>query len=370
MVHREYSPLDMFMIVDPSGKVVNKKYEPKLPSADLLKMYKYMLLGKFLDEKSLAMQRSGRMGTFAGVRGEEAVQVGAALTIKKNDWVFPSYREQLVATCMGIPLTSYFTYYMGNEEGFKTPKEVNFFTISVPVGTQMLHAVGMGMANNYLKEKKVALTFFGDGATSEGDFHEAMNFAGVYKTPTIFICKNNQYAISLPREKQTASKTIAQKALAYGFPGVLVDGNDVLAMYVAVKSAVERARKGDGPTLIEAFTYRLGPHTTADDPTVYRPAKELKEWQPKDPLIRFKAYLKTKRILTPAKEKEIEKWCIDEIAKAAKSAEATPKPTVDSLFDNMFAECPPNLEEQKQYLKQFSGEEPKAEQPEVKESPK
>jgi len=353
MVHREYSPLDMFMIIDPKGKVVNKKYEPKLPKDDLLKLYKYMLLARLADDKALAMQRTGRMGTYGGPRGEEASQAGPALAINKDDWVFPSYREMVISTMLGIPLSAYYLYYMGNEEGSQIPDNTNFFTVSIPVGTQMLHAVGTGIANNYLKEKKVALAFFGDGATSEGDFHEAMNFAGVYKTPTVFICRNNQYAISLPRSQQTASQTIAQKALAYGFHGLLVDGNDVLAMYVVTKQAVDRARKGEGPTLIEAFTYRLGPHTTADDPTVYRSKKETSEWAKKDPLIRFEAYLKTKKVLTSAKKKEITSWCIDEIAKAVKDAEAAPKSTIDNLFDYVYAECPPNLEEQKAYLKQY-----------------
>lgn len=361
MLHEDYSPLDLFQIINPQGKVVNKKYEPKLSKDDLLKLYKYMLLARLADDKALAMQRTGRMGTYGGPRGEEAVQAGPALTVTNKDWVFPSYREQVIASMMGVPLSSYFLYWMGNEEGVQIPDGVNFFTMSVPVGSQMLHAVGVGIANNYLKEKKVALTFFGDGATSEGDFHESMNFAGVYKTPTIFICKNNQYAISLPRSQQTASKTLAQKALAYGFPGLLVDGNDVLAMYVAAKEAVERARKGKGPTLIEAYTYRLGPHTTADDPTVYRPKKELKEWEKKDPLIRFEAYLMNKKVLTSKTKKDIEKWCNDEISKATKTAENHPKPATDTLFDYVFAECPPSLEEQKSYLKQFVTDEPKPE---------
>ncbi len=360
-----YSPLDMIQILDQNGKVVNKKYEPKLSKEDLLKMYKYMVFTRLADDKALALQRTGRMGTYAEVKGEEATQAGPALALGPKDWVFPSYRELCISLMRGIPLNSTYLYFMGNENGVQIPKDVNYFTTSVPVGTQTLHAVGAGMAANILKDKVATMVFFGDGATSEGDFHEAMNFAGVFKTPTVFICKNNQYAISVPRERQTASKTIAQKALAYGFPGLLVDGNDVLAMYAVAKEAVARAKAGKGPTLIEAYTYRLGAHTTADDPTLYRSEKEVKEWKKKDPIIRFKKYLESKKILTAKIQREIEVWAQKEISSAVKAAEETAPPTLDDLFDYMYEKITPQLQEQKEYLKQFV--ETKEEKKEVEE---
>lgn len=365
MIH-EYSPLDMFQIIDSKGKVVNKKYEPKLSKDELLKMYKYMLLGRRLDEKAIKLQRSGRMGTYASLRGEEALQIGPALSLEKKDWVFPSYREHIIAVMIGVPLSATYLYFMGNENGVQIPVNTNFFTTSVPVGTQMLHAVGVGMASNIQNDNIISLTYFGDGATSEGDFHEAMNFAGVYKAPTIFICRNNQYAISLPVSRQTASQTIAQKALAYGFPGVLIDGNDVLAMYVATKSAIKRARAGKGPTLIEAYTYRLNPHTTADDPTVYRSEKELKKWEKKDPLIRFELYLKAKKILNSKSKKEFETWATEEITKAVKTAEETARPTVHDLFDYVYETCPPHMKEQEEYLIKFVDEEKKTSTEKIK----
>ncbi len=361
----EYSPLDMFQILDISGRVINKKHEPKLSKEELLRAYKYLILTRMADDKALALQRTGRMGTYAETKGEEAASAGPALALGPKDWVFPSYRELCMALMRGVPLNALYSYFMGNETGSQIPDNVNFFTISVPVGTQIPHAVGVGMASNILKDKIATMVYFGDGGTSVGDFHESMNFAGLFKAPTVFICRNNQYAISLSRKKQTASRTISQKALAYGFPGILVDGNDVLAMYVAAKYAVDRAKSGKGPTLIEAYTYRLGRHTTADDPSLYRSEKEVKEWTKKDPIPRFEKYLRAKKVLTPKIEKETKAWAEKEIAEAIKKAEETPTPTIDQLFDYMYAEVPTNLEEQKEYLRRFVSEAPAKAGPEV-----
>jgi pyruvate dehydrogenase E1 component alpha subunit len=223
--------------------------------------------------------------------------------------------------------------------------------VSVPVGTQTLHAVGVAWAAKLKGDKAVGLVYFGDGATSKGDFHEAMNFAGVFKTPTIFFCQNNQYAISVPRSLQTASKTLAQKAIAYGFDGIQVDGNDLFGVMVAAKEAVEKARSGRGPTLIEGVTFRFGPHTTADDPTKYRTDNEIEPWKPLDPLVRLRLYLKGKGLWSDQIEQETAEQAQAEIDQAVKEAEAVPVPEVDDLFKYVFAEMTPPLKEQLEYLK-------------------
>jgi pyruvate dehydrogenase E1 component alpha subunit len=226
------------------------------------------------------------------------------------------------------------------------------FTVAIPVSTQVLHAVGAAWAAKIKKQNIASVVYFGDGATSEGDFHEGMNFAGVFGTPTVFICQNNQYAISLPREKQTASKTLAQKALAYGFEGIQVDGNDVLAVYSATKASLEKARTGGGPTLIECFTYRLGAHTTSDDPTRYRQKAEEEEWRKKDPVKRFKIYLEKKGIWSQSYEEKLIKELTEEVEKAVEEAEAY-KPGVENMFRYVYAETPPHLKEQMQELLAF-----------------
>jgi pyruvate dehydrogenase E1 component alpha subunit len=223
--------------------------------------------------------------------------------------------------------------------------------VSVPVGTQTLHAVGLAWAGKLKGEKIVSIVYFGDGATSKGDFHEAMNFAGVFKTPTIFFCQNNQYAISVPRSLQTASKTIAQKAIAYGFDGIQVDGNDLFAVFAATKEAVEKARSGGGPTLIEGVTFRFGPHTTADDPTKYRTEKEIEPWKPLDPLVRLRLYLKEKGLWNEGVEQRLTEEAQKDIDQAVKDAEAVPVPEVEDIFKYVFAEMTPQLREQMEYLK-------------------
>jgi pyruvate dehydrogenase E1 component alpha subunit len=297
-------------ILNENGVIVNKSLEPKLSPADLKKIYEYMVLTRIADEKALALQRSGRMGTFAQVLGQEA-QVATAFAMKKEDWFFPSFRETGILIARGSPLENFYLLFMGSEEGNRTPKDVNNFPVSVPVGSQTLHAVGAAWAMKIKKEKCGTVVCFGDGGTSEGDFHEAMNFAGVFKTPTVFICQNNQYAISVPRSRQTASKTIAQKAIAYGFQGVQIDGNDPLSWYVAVKEALDTGRAGNGPTFIEAYTYRMGPHTTADDPTAYRSDAEVKAWEKKDPIKRFQKYLDAKKLWTKSYEQHRSRTALD-----------------------------------------------------------
>jgi pyruvate dehydrogenase E1 component alpha subunit len=354
MVFDEFDPRQgkQLQILNKDGVVVNKKLEPTLSSAELLKLYTAMITTRALDTKALSLQRSGRMGTFAQITGQEA-QVGVGLAMKKEDWVFPSFRETGVFVIRNVPPELFFLVFMGSEKGSEFPKHINNFPVAVPVGTQMLHAVGAGWGMKLKKDKHATVAFFGDGGTSEGDFHEAMNFAGVMTTPTVFVCQNNQYAISLPRVKQTASKTIAEKASGYGFPGLQVDGNDVLAVYVATKMALQRAYKGEGPSLLELFTYRMAPHTTSDDPTLYRDDKEVKAWEKKDPVKRFTLYLEKKKILNKKKIEDIRTKAEFVAQAAAKKAESMRDMSVEDMFTHTFKEMPPQLQEQLAYAKEF-----------------
>lgn len=355
MIIDEYDVLkgEPFQIINEQGKVMNLRFEPKMSKPELVMMYKMMILARLADDKAIKLQRAGRMGTFAPAKGQEAAQIGSALASKKEDWIVPAFRESAVAIAKGIDPSAWYVYNMGNEMGNKSPDGVNMLPISICVGQHLVHAVGIGWAAKLKKEQIAVLTYFGDGATSEGAFHEAMNFAGVFKTPTVFICQNNQYAISLRVEKQTASKTIAQKAIAYGFDGIRVDGNDILAMYAVTREAVEKARKGGGPTLIEAYTYRLGVHTTADDPTLYRTEEEVREWQKRDPILRLKLYLKEKGIWTKELDREAITQANDVIAKAVEKAENYPDPKTEDIFKYMYSEMTNQLKEQLEYAEQF-----------------
>jgi len=264
---------------------------------------------------------------------------------------FPAFREIAAYYTRKTPLYLFYLYNMGNEQGQNFPKNLNNFSHCVPVASHLLHAVGVAWAAKLKKNKIATLALFGDGATSEGDFHEAMNFAGVFKTPTVFVCQNNQWAISVSREQQTASKTIAQKAIAYGFDGILVDGNDVLAMYAATKEALTKARKGHGPTLIEAFTYRIGDHTTSDSSALYRNEKEVQQWKLKDPIKRFKTYLTKKRVWNEDKEKKLQQDAKIIVENAVKKAENFPVPKPEDIFKYTFADMTPELKEQLKNLK-------------------
>jgi len=260
---------------------------------------------------------------------------------------------------LGLPLKNYYLYWMGNEEGMHIPAGLNIFTISVPVGSQLPHAVGCAMAMKYRKEQAAAIAYFGEGATSEGDFNEALNFAGVFKTPNVFVCFNNQYAISTPVRQQTAAKTIAEKAAAFGFTGIRADGNDVLAMYALTLEALEKARSGGGPTLIEAFTYRMGDHTTSDDASRYRAEQEVKDWSQRDPIERFRVYLREKGLWDEAFEAKIQKEAEDLINRAVAEAENTPPPRPEDVFIHTYKEMTPELNRQLTELGDFLKREPR-----------
>ncbi len=344
-------------ILDENGKV-DKKLEPKLTAEQLKELFRFMILERAFDRTALNMQREGRIGTYAESIGEEACHVGPAFALKKEDWLVPSYREHGAYLARGVPMKNLFIHWGGSEDGNIMPEGQRNLTVCIPIATQLPHAAGIAWAAKMRKEKIAVLTFFGDGATSEGDFHEAMNFAGVFMLPVIFFCRNNEYAISLPRTCydtagcQTRAQTLAQKAISYGFEGMVVDGNDILACYVATKEALAKAYAGKGPTMIEALTYRIGAHTTADDPTRYRKPEELKAWLKKDPIERFRKYLKTKKIWTEAWEKKITDQCQQEVKNAiAEYEKHQPKP--EDMFTNVFARIPPHLKEQMDYLARF-----------------
>jgi pyruvate dehydrogenase E1 component alpha subunit len=348
----EYDPLKgkMFQILKSDGTLAPEG-KPPIDDQQTLTLYQKMLFIRLADQRALLLQRQGRFGTYAPIWGQEACQVGSTYVLQKGDWVFPAFREIGATLMMGIPLKNYFLYWVGNEIGSRAPDGINFFPVSVPVGTHPLHAVGAAWAAKLKGDKVVTITYFGDGATSKGDFHEAMNFAGVFKTPTIFFCQNNQYAISVPRSMQTASKTLAQKAIAYGFDGIQIDGNDLFAVITASKEAVDKARSGGGPTLIEGVTFRFGPHTTADDPTKYRTEKEIEPWKPLEPLIRLRLYLKKKGLWNEEVEQKMTEEAQKEIDQAVKDVEAVPPPQPDEMFTSVFAEMTPQLKEQLAYLK-------------------
>ncbi|MGH7278304.1 MAG: pyruvate dehydrogenase (acetyl-transferring) E1 component subunit alpha [Candidatus Rokuibacteriota bacterium] len=329
-------------ILDSDG-TLDAALEPDLSADDLRAMYRAMLLGRRLDERMVRLQRQGRIGTFAPIKGQEAAQVGSIFTLRRTDWMVPSFRETAAMLWRGWSIDRMLSFFAGYLEGGQPAPEQHDLPITIPVATQLPHAVGLAYAAQYRGDDAVVMAYFGDGATSEGDFHEALNFAGVWHVPVVFLCQNNQWAISVPLKKQTHSRTLAQKALAYGFPGLQVDGNDVLAVYAASREAVERARAGDGPTLIECVTYRLGVHTTADDPTKYRSNEEVAEWERKDPLTRFAAYLQKKNLLNDDLTQEID----DQIAEGVRRFEAMGPPDPLTMFDHAYAALPPHVARQR-----------------------
>src|SRR5438093_274058 len=330
--------VEYLSVLDSDGNL-DTALEPKLADTDLRSLYRAMLLGRRLDERMVRLQRQGRIGTFAPTKGQEAAQMGSVFSLRPTDWMVPSFRETAAMIWRGWPIEKLLLFFAGHLEGGQPAPEQRDLPITIPVATQLPHAVGLAYAAQYRGDDVVVMAYFGDGATSEGDFHEALNFAGVWHVPVVFVCQNNQWAISVPLKKQTHSRTIAQKALAYGLPGIQVDGNDVLAVYAAAREAVDRARAGDGPTLIECVTYRLGVHTTADDPTKYRSEEEVRMWEQKDPLTRFRIHLEKRDLL----EAGLEQRGDDQLAQAGRRCEAAPPADVLTMFDHAYAEKPPEL---------------------------
>jgi len=319
---------------------------PWIEEEEYRELYRQMMLARKFDEKAFSLQRRGEISTYAPHKGQEAAQIGAMFALEEKDWMVPSFRETAAFIARGAPLDQVFQRWMGDANGQAGLSEINTLPVAIPVGTQNLHTAGIGMAMEKKGDENVVLGFTGDGSTSQGDFNESLNFSGVYNAHSIFFVQNNQYAISLPREKQTKSETIAQKALAFGIEGIQVDGNDLLAVIKAVEEALEKARKGE-PVLIEAETYRLEDHTTSDDSTRYRDEEEVEKWKEKDPLKRFREYLKEHGIWNEELE-EFESEAEEKIDDAAEKAMDADNPDIEELFDYVYGDNPKLIEKQKQ----------------------
>lgn len=342
--------VESLSILDEQGRA-DEALDPKLSADVLRRMHRAMVLTRKLDERMIMMQRQGQMGTFAPNRGQEAIQIGSVLPLRKDDWYSPSYRSFGAQLWRGWAIDQLLLLWAGYFEGFALPDGVNEMPMSIVIGSHVPVAVGLAMAVNYRGGDQVVLVNFGDGASSEGDVSESLNFAAVYKAPVVFLCENNQYAISTPFERQTGVKTLAQRGVGFGIPSLRVDGNDVLAMAAAAREAVDRARAHKGPTFIEAVTYRMEMHTTADDPKVYRSDDEVRRWESKDPIARFEKYLKARKVLDDrdiaAVADEIEEEL--RLARDRFSARAVQRPR--EVFDFHYETLPPELAEQKaEYL--------------------
>ncbi|HEY2745984.1 MAG TPA: thiamine pyrophosphate-dependent enzyme [Polyangia bacterium] len=348
-----------FSILADDGTIKPGTRAPEIPDEVALKLYRGMLQVRLVDDRMMKLQRQGRLGFAMSSLGEEATHFGAAYTLRQSDWIFPSYREPGVFFWRGYSLKDYVNQLHGNAEdpikGRQMPVHhsanwLNIVSISSPVGTQIPQAAGVAMGARISKKDDLALVFFGEGTASTGQFHVGLNFAGVFKAPCIFFCRNNGWAISTPGSKQTAAKSIAIKAFAYGMPGIRVDGNDLLAVIAVMEDAVARARAGEGPTLIEAVTYRRGGHSSSDDPSVYRDPSEPKEWEAKDPLERWRRHLETRKLWSQELHDKYSAEITEELMAAVKRAGELGNPPVESLFDDVFCDIPPHLQEQKAEL--------------------
>jgi pyruvate dehydrogenase E1 component alpha subunit len=346
-------------ILDESGGFDAKLGKGLIPDDDAVKLYEHMAVCRHLDEVAFKLQRSGRMGTYPQNMGQEATSLGAAYALRKDDWLVTCYRENPGLFWRGLPMEYVLWHWMGDERGNQIPDGLHVTPIAIPIGTQMLHAAGLAWAHKYRNEDTIACTFFGDGATSEGDFHEAANFAANLNLPVIFFCQNNGWAISVPTCIQCSAPTVAQRGLAYGMECVQCDGNDIFAVVKVVKDAAERARKDKRPTFIEALTYRLGDHTTADDARRYRDAAELEKWKKRDPIVRLGNYLRKKKLWDDAKEAAIQEKAKADVAAVVERAEGIPAPAKSEFFDSMYAELPEELRIQRDTMTTHSlGQDP------------
>ncbi len=343
-------------ILDPQGHLTGTP--PEVPPDDLRRLYRHMLGMRVLDMRMLSLQRQGRIGFYGTATGQEAAVTGSAYALRDTDWVFPALREMGVSLWRGTTIREMVCQLIGNSGdvliGRQMPchfsdRRVRSVAWSSVIGTQLVHAMGAAWAAKLRRTGEVMMGYMGDGASSSADFHAAANFAGVYKLPVVFFCQNNHWAISVPLSQQTASASIAIKAMAYGFPGIEVDGNDLLAVITATREAVERARRGDGPTLVEAVTFRMGGHSSSDDPTRYRAADLVGTWEQKDPVARLRAWLERDGVIEAA---DTERWTAelqDEIGVAVREAEALPPPALETLFTDVYATMPAHIAEQMKY---------------------
>ena len=312
---------------------------------ELLDLYRSMVMLRTYDERSLVYHRQGRIGTYAIFWNHEAMQAGSVYALEDADWIFPSYRESAIGLLRGMPPATVLHWWRGHPAGWWNPADYNVASICVPIATQVPHAAGLAWGKKLKGERACAIVYFGDGATSEGAFHEGANFAAVMRAPLILFCNNNQWAISTPLSAQTHAEALADKAVGYGIPGERVDGGDVLAVYEATREAVERARGGGGPTFIEAVTYRAAPHATADDPTVYIDAERVEEERKNECLGRYERYLRRLGVLGDDLEAEIKAEAADAMRAGIAEAEAEPDPDPELVFEHAYVDPPPNLRE-------------------------
>ncbi|WP_335869607.1 pyruvate dehydrogenase (acetyl-transferring) E1 component subunit alpha [Bacillus sp. 2205SS5-2] len=338
-------------ILDENGKIIDQSFEGKISKDLTYSFYEHCLRIRLFDKKAVSLQRQGRIGTYAPFEGQEASQVGSALALHEGDWLFPSYRDHGAAMTFGHSLRNILLFWNGRNEGCVPPEGKKIFPPGIPIATQLPHAVGAAYAEKLKGTSHAAIAYFGDGATSEGDFHEGLNVASVLHAPVVFFNQNNQYAISVPIEKQMKTKTIAQKALAYDIQGVRVDGNDVFAVYFETLRALDRARNGEGPSLIEAVTWRYGAHTTADDPTKYRNQDEsMDRRKKKDPILRLEKFMKVQGWFDELWVDSVKERATSEIEQAVKEMEEYPSADPSLIFDYVFSEPTWTITEQKDKL--------------------
>lgn len=354
--------VETFQILDEEGHLVGPAQD--LTVETLRNLYRHMVLLRALDARMMALQRQGRIGFYGTVTGEEAAVVGSASVLRPDDWVYPALRQGGVALQRGYPLLRYVAQCLGNAEdllkGHMQPchfasRSVNHVSWSSCIGNQLPQAVGTAMAIQYRGDSAIVLAYLGDGATSTSDFHVALNFAGVFRPPVVFLCQNNQWAISVPVSRQTVSASLAIKGEAYGMRGVRVDGNDVLAVRAATEEALERARSGEGPTFVEALTYRMGGHSTSDDAARYRNPEEVERWEARDPLLRFRAYLLDRGVLSDATERTVRAAVEKEVYDAVQMAERGDPLRWETLLEDVYRVPPWNLEEQRAVLARVRG---------------
>lgn len=323
-------------------------------TGELLKMYRFMTLTRTFDAKAVNLQRTGKLGTYASCLGHEATHVGVAAAMQPDDVLAPVYREFGSQIWRGVKMSSILLYWGGDERGSDFTAARQDFAWCVPIASQMLHGAGVAMAMRIRGEKRCSVTYIGDGGTSEGAFYEGINVAGARALPAVFVIVNNRWAISVPIESQTATRTLAQKAIAAGIPGIQIDGNDVIAVRHTVGEALARARRGEGPTLIEALTYRLSDHTTADDASRYRDPGEVAEAWTREPLIRLRSYLNKLGVWDEAREEALKSECAREVEAAVDEYLSAPKPSTDAMFDHLFARPPRSLLEQREQARRHS----------------
>ena len=353
----------MVQLLNDKGKLntVRGYAKFKMTNKQMLNSYRYMVAARAADEWAFSLNRQGRLGTYAPCSGQEANSVGSVMALRDDDWIIQSYRELGGLLVRGVSLEKYYMYWYGDERGSEFEVDRYHITpISIPIASQLPHAVGISYAERYLGSDRVAIVFVGDGGTSEGDFHEALNFAGLWKTGTVFYVQNNQYALSVPRNSQTASTSIAEKAKAYGFEGVQVDGNDLMGVYAVTAAAVEKARSGGGPTLIEGITYRIEAHTTSDNPLRYRDEEEVKEWKKKDPIIRLQKYLVDSNLIDKEGIEEVISDARSDARRGFNMVEKSKTPSMEESFQHVYAEMPyllkKQLKEQAQRLRNTKNE--------------